>query len=408
MMSHLEALQRLDAILDDRKVQIVDLRHYLHRHPELSRQEFKTTSHLADLLGDEGIGHQVMPTRRGLVVNLLNGRGPARRVAFRADMDALPIQDGKKNRAYQSQVERVMHACGHDVHSAALWGALVALHQLLNEYHLECPIDWRFLFQPAEEVAEGAREMIHHGALDGVEAIYCVHVEPTLTAGTLGLKTGVLMAACDLVEITIRGRGAHGARPHQSRDPVAAAFQLGQALYGIGPRSIDSRRASVFSLCQVHAGSSNNVIPVDAKLGGTLRTMDLETRDEWIRCIRAICQGVATATDTEIQVEFSGGVPQVFNDEKLMVIADRVARRVVGESNVATIELPSMGAEDFAFYLERIPGALIRVGSSSDDVGAPPLHTPNFDVDDRGLIAAARFFAHLALEWSYSHSQATG
>ncbi|HMP80913.1 MAG TPA: amidohydrolase, partial [Pirellulaceae bacterium] len=216
------------------------------------------------------------------------------------------------------------------------------------------------------------------------------------------LKAGVLMAACDLVEITIRGRGAHGARPHQSRDPIAAAFALGQALYALCPRAVDSRLPSVLSICQIHGGSSNNVIPVEAKLGGTLRTLNGDARIELMQRIRSTCEAIGHATETEIEVEFSGSVPQLQNDPKLMEIANTAARRAVGEQHLAAIDLPSMGAEDFAFYLDHIPGALIRVGSASDEVGAPPLHTPEFDVDDRGLIAAMRAFVHLALEWSHS------
>src|SRR4051812_19121406 len=249
---------RIDAAVDESMARMVALRRHMHAHPEPSGHELQTSLHLYQLLDELGLTVQMGPEGCGVIVESRNPNADSR-IALRADIDALPIED-QKQAAYRSTVPNVMHACGHDVHTATLFGALLVLDRMECERELPWPVTWRGIFQPAEETGSGAKAMIAAGALGGVEAILAAHVDPTRQAGSIGIRTGPLTASCDDMRITVRGRGGHAARPHESIDPIAAAAQLVSTLYQFVPRATDSQDAVVVSFGQIYGGAQRKWI----------------------------------------------------------------------------------------------------------------------------------------------------
>src|SRR4051812_24444733 len=248
----------IDAAVDESVERMIALRRHMHAHPEPSGQELQTSLHLYQLLDDLGLTVRMGPEGCGLIVESRNPAAP-RRIALRADIDALGIED-QKQVAYCSTVPNVMHACGHDVHTATLFGALLALDRLECEHALPWPVTWRGIFQPSEETGSGAKAMIAAGALDGVATILAAHVDPTRKAGSIGLRTGPLTASCDDMRITVRGRSGHAARPHESIDPIAAAAELVSTVYQFVPRATDSQDAVVVSFGQIYGGAQRKWI----------------------------------------------------------------------------------------------------------------------------------------------------
>src|SRR4029077_10695784 len=278
-------------------------------------------------------------------------------------------------------------------HTATMFGALLALDRLECDHALPWPVKWRGIFQPAEESGAGAKAMIAAGALDGVDAIIAAHVDPTRSAGTIGVKSGPLTASCDDMRITVRGRGGHAARPHESNDPIAAAAELVSTLYQFVPRATDSQDAVVGSFGQIHGGQNNNVIPEEVVLDGTVRTLNRKVREKTVEHIRTLADGIAKVTGSKLEVSFRHGSPSVQNDEKITELVSRVATDLLGQENVQSMARPSMGAEDFAYYLERIPGMMFRLGATNGNGSWPGLHTPMFDVDEKCLAVGAKIFA---------------
>jgi amidohydrolase len=394
---------RLDEIIAERTAQMIKLRRRLHSYPEPSGEEFKTSLHLYQTLVDEGFEVLMGPEGRGVVAdNRPVGGGALRRIALRADIDALRIHD-QKEVEYKSRCPGLMHACGHDSHSAAVFGASAAIRQMQQADDLPWPIRFRSVFQPAEETSTGAKEMIEAGAIDDVDAIVAIHMDPSRRVGTVGLRDGVLTANCVGMRIRIVGRGGHTARPHEARDPIAAAAQLINALYLFIPRVTDSQDAVVLGIGQIHSGDNPNVIPERLELRGTLRTLDRGVHKEAIKHIRRLAHGIGQTTDTHIDVQFEQASAAVVNQPELMGVVRESARHVVGEQGMIEIPRPSMGSEDFSFYLDHIPGAMIRVGCASAERGRSPLHSPDFDIDEDALAIAARILARVVIEWSNPH-----
>jgi amidohydrolase len=389
---------RLDAAIDESVDRLVALRRHLHAHPEPSGEELQTSLYLYQLFDRLGLGVRMGPEGCGLLVDGRN-QGGAGRIALRADIDALRIQD-QKLAAYRSTNPEVMHACGHDVHTAVVAGALFALDRLERERHLPCPICWRGIFQPAEETSRGARAMIAAGAVEGVDAILSLHVDPTRRAGTIGARPGVFTASCDAMHVTILGRGGHAARPHQSTDPIAAAAQLISTLYQFIPRATDSQDAVVVSFGQIHGGQNANVIPEQVVLEGTVRTLDRQVREKTISHIRTLADGIERVTGTTLKVCFEQGIPSVYNDLALNTLLTGVAEQLLGRENLVEMHRPSMGGEDFAAYLQYVPGMMFRLGAAGEDSFWPGLHTPMFDVDESCLAIGAKILARCVVEWS--------
>jgi amidohydrolase len=255
------------------------------------------------------------------------------------------------------------------------------------------------LFQPSEETLVGARQMVEAGALANVAVALALHVDPSRSVGRVGLRSGVFTANCDALSLEIRGRGGHAARPHETIDPIAIAAQLITALYALVPRSIDSQEAVVLSIGQIHGGESRNVIPDSLTMAGTLRTLDERVRQRTIEHMRRIVQGAAEASGAAIDLHVEQGIRCVVNDAETVSLVRSAATDLLGGTNVADIERPSMGSEDFASYLEHVPGCMFRLGCASADVGSSPLHTPTFDIDERALAIGAKLLARAAIRW---------
>jgi amidohydrolase len=389
---------RLDTAIDENSAHLIDLRRHLHMHPEPSGHELQTSLQLYQLLSERKLPVRMGPEGCGVVVES-RGQKASRRIALRADIDALRIQD-EKQVPYHSCVPEVMHACGHDVHTTTVLGALSALDQLERDGKLPWPVTWRAIFQPAEETSDGARAMIGAGALEDVAAILSMHVDPTRPAGSVGVRSGVFTASCDMLRITVHGRGGHAARPHESADPIAAAAQLISTLYQFIPRATDSQDAVVVSFGQIHGGQNANVIPEQVTLEGTLRTLSPKVRERTIANIRRIVDGIGSVTGTRLELSNVVGIPSVDNDSELTELVGRVSRELLGPQQVAVMPRPSMGSEDFAAYLEHVPGTMFRLGCAGDHAPWPGLHTPTFDVDEKCIAVGAKILARAVVEWS--------
>ena len=391
--------RQLDQAIARQRDEVVAVRRHMHRNPEPSGQEFKTSLYLYQKLSQAGFDVRMGPEGRGIIVDVsLGDAPPGRLIALRADIDALRIQD-QKDVGYRSQVPGVMHACGHDAHSAILTGAITAVREAYEVGALPWPVRLRGVFQPAEETSVGAKEMIEAGALEGVEAIAALHVDPSRRVGTVGMRVGVLTANCMGMRIRVVGRGGHTARPHEASDPIAAAAQLINSLYLFIPRVVDSQDAVVLGIGQIQSGDNPNVIPERLELRGTLRTLDRRVHKESQQHIRRLAHGVAQTTDTQIDVQFERASASVCNDPQLMAVLNQAATEVLGAEGIQTIPRPSMGSEDFAFYLEQVPGAMVRLGTASARHGRSALHTPTFDIDEQALCNGARILGRTAVQW---------
>jgi amidohydrolase len=393
--------QVLDAAIDERLDDMVGIRRHLHRHPEVSGEERETSFYLYQMLGDAGLDVRMGPEGCGLIADTLPRESQAARgvLALRADIDALRIHD-EKDVSYRSQVDGVMHACGHDCHTAIATTTLLVLWQLEQQQVLPWPIQLRGIFQPSEETAQGAREMIRVGAMEDVDAILALHVDPTRQLGKIGLRCGALTASSDEIEFHIFGRGGHAARPHEASDPIAAAAQLVNALYLFIPRVTDSRDAVVVTIGQILGGDTANVIPEEVFLRGTIRTLEREVRATTFRHIERLAEGIGRTSDTTIHVHAGASTHSVINDPNLIGLLTHVVQNVLGADGVQQIERPSMGSEDFSFYLDLVPGAMIRLGCTSEQRGGNALHTPCFDIDEEALRIGARVLARAAVLWS--------
>jgi len=361
----------------------------IHQNPELLYDVERTAKYVADRLAAFGCDEVQTSIGRTGVVGVIRGAkgGSTRAIGLRADMDALPIQEAT-NLPYRSRNPGKMHACGHDGHTAMLLGAARRLAQTRNFAGNAVVI-----FQPAEEGGGGALAMIDDGLMDrfGVEEVYGMHNWPALPVGSFMLRKGPLMAAADVITITVEGRGGHAAMPHQGVDPVVAGAQIVLALQTIASRSADPLDACVVSVTQFHAGSADNIIPQSAWLNGTARTLKPETRDMVERRIRDIGAGLASAAGAEARVEYHRNYPATVNHPAQTDFAAAVARKVAGETRVNADAVPVMGAEDFSFMLEARPGAFIFLGNGD----SAKLHHPAYDFNDDALPYGMSYWVEL-------------
>lgn len=388
------ARQKLRKVLCAKEEEIIAVRRHLHQHPELSGEEFRTTAYLAHKLEATGLPFRLAPSGRGIIVDS-QPASEAPRPAFRADIDALHIQD-LKSVAYRSMEALRMHACGHDAHTAMALGAIWGLAAIAPELPPEAA--WRAVFQPAEESAAGAFEMIAAGALEGISEIIALHVDPLQPAGKVCWREGPLTALCDDFEIELHGRGGHGARPFETTDPLAAATALVQAAYASLPRRLDARSAVVLSFGQLVAGNNPNVIPSEAFLAGTLRTLNEAASKAARESLRQIIEGVAAAHGIKAELRHTLDLAGVVNDKAITQSGLEAARSLTGEANLHAIELPSMGGEDFANYLRHVPGAMFRLGVGFPGRPPVPLHSPEFDLNEDALLLGSLLLAEWTLE----------
>ena len=376
--------EKLHKIVADSSGEVVALRRHLHAHPEPSGEELQTSLHLYQLLGKLGLDVRMGPEGCGVVADSPTKNVSAPCIVLRGDIDALRIQDSKQV-TYKSTNPGIMHACGHDAHAAIIYGTILVLTKFSQMDCCPWPLCYRAIFQPAEESATGARQMIEAGVLEGADNIFALHVDPARRTGEIALRSGTLTAHCDSLKITIRGQGGHAARPHESKDPIGAAAQLISTLYQFVPRATDSHDAVVLTIGKILGGENPNVIPDTVELWGTMRTLETEVRTRTIEQIRQVADGVSEISGTQIEVAFRVSIPSVYNDADLTRLVWREAEEVVGDEHVQLIARSSMGSEDFACYLEKIPGVMFRLGCATDLAAVTPLHTPTFDVDEVAL-----------------------
>ncbi|GIV61810.1 MAG: N-acyl-L-amino acid amidohydrolase [Rhodothermaceae bacterium] len=367
------------------------IRRHLHMHPELGTQEFETATFIREVLQMHGLRPVGPIAGTGLYVDI-EGAHPGPAVGYRADIDALPIPDAKQV-PYASRTPGVAHLCGHDVHTAVALGVALLLDRHREDLHGRV----RVFFQPNEEgIPSGAPLMIRDGVLEGLEAVYAIHVDPTLPVGVYGLISGAATASADQFRVVVQGPGTgHSARPHQSIDTVWVATQIMSALYPLAGRITDARNAAVLTICRVHGGEAYNVIPERVWFGGTIRCTEPEDRarlkDQLLRTAAAI----GHLHRAHVEVDFDDGAPAVRNDPRLIDTVRQTILEMHGPEAIFEIPRPSMGGEDFAYYLEEVPGALIRVGTASGPETSHPLHDSCFDVDEAALVPAAHLMSRV-------------
>ena len=357
------------------------VRQHLHAHPELSYQEFNTSLFVQSKLNELGVPFSVMAGTG--VVGIIKGRPSDRVIALRADMDALPIQE-ENNVPYASTIKGVMHACGHDVHTTCLLGAAEILTELKDEWDGTI----KLIFQPGEEKNPGgASILIKEGVLENPspQAIYGLHVHPLLETGKLSFRSGKVMASADELYITIKGKGGHAASPHLTTDTILTASQLVVALQQVVSRNNDPFSPSVLSICSFQGGHTTNVIPSEVNLKGTFRAMDETWRFEAHKRIEEIVENIAKANRAVIELKIDIGYPAVYNDPSLCNQARLLGEEFIGNENVEESEL-RMGAEDFGYYSQQIPGCFFRLGTGNKKKGiSSGVHTPTFDIDERAI-----------------------
>lgn len=376
--------------------EIVAFRRHLHQHPELSFQEHATSSFVQQKLNDKGISFRAGVAGTGIVASI-SGRNPQSRVVvLRADMDALPIQE-ETAVDFCSVNPGVMHACGHDAHTACLLGAAYVLHDLRN--HFEGTV--LCLFQPGEEMFPGgARLMLDEGVLDGIQP-YCIlgaHVMPTMACGKVGFRPGNYMASGDEVYLTVKGKGGHGGMPHMLTDNVLIASHLVVALQQVVSRIVPATVPAVLSFGKFIANGATNIIPEKVHIEGTLRTLDEHWRAEMKKSIRSIAGGMATAMGGECEVEIKDGYPAVYNNPERTRRAIQYAGDFLGTDQVEEMDI-RMTAEDFGFYSQAYPSVFYRFGVMQEHADTGNLHTPRFNLNENALSTASAVMTYLAISF---------
>ena len=370
--------------------EITSLRRELHSHPELSFSEHKTTLLLKQKLKKLKIDKVSQITETGVTALFKNGSGKC--VALRADIDALPITE-KTGLSYSSKNPGVMHACGHDAHTAMLYGAALILNELKHEFKGSV----KFIFQPAEEKNPGgASLMIKKGVLKNpsVNAIFGQHILPGKPAGMVGFYPGVVMASQDELYITIKGKSGHGAKPHTTVDPIVLASQFILALQTIVSRNTDPYDPIVITIGKFSGGTVNNVIPAEVKLAGTIRTLNSSLRKKSLKLIERTLKGICSSAGGSYKFEISPGYPELVNSEKETMFAGKAAAEFFGKKGVFKGER-YMFAEDFSYYLKKVPGSFYWIGAGS----TTGLHTETLNLDEKTLPSGAGFLAYLAVKY---------
>ena len=372
---------------------LVEIRRDLHMHPELRYEEIRTAGRIAEILISLGVDHAANVGMTG-VVGLIRGESDGPTVALRADMDALPIEE-ENDVPYRSVNPGKMHACGHETHVTMLLGVA----RMLSETPPSVG-NVKLIFQPAEEGGAGALRMIEDGVLQDpeVDAIFAHHVYPDIDVGKVGLVYGTAWASTDALDIEVIGSGCHAARPHLGRDPIVATAHFIQALQTIVSRNLNPKDCGVVTIGKIEGGTARNVIPDRVKLLGTVRALTEETRTLMLDRISTIAEGIARAFDVEIRITHAGGYPMTLNHDQQLGHVRAVATEMLGAENVLVQE-SSMGGEDFSYFLQRVPGAIYRIGGRGPTVGGNPAHNSHFDVDERMLPIGAALLAGIGTRY---------
>jgi len=376
--------------------ELIELRRHLHSHPELSGDEYQTAALIAGELRSYGWQVQEGVGRTGVVAELGVSKGPL--IALRVDMDALPIEE-RTGLEYSSRRQGLMHACGHDLHTCI---GLGVARLLAEETSLMTGV--RLLFQPAEEIAEGARWMRADGAMKGIDALFGVHVFPDLPVGKIGVRSGSLTAAAGELKIEIIGEEGHGARPHQSIDAIWIASKVVSGLQESISRCLDPLHPVVISFGRIEGGKAFNVIAERVRLLGTVRCLDNSLHESLPHWIEERVQAICFSFGAKAIVNYRCITPIVYNDPDLTYLLERSAISVLGEANVLRLDQPSLGAEDFAELLQEVRGTMFRLGVAGEN-GCAPLHNGQFSLDERSLEVGIEVLMATFLKWMQDHSR---
>ncbi len=373
---------------------LIEIRRHIHAHPELSGQEYQTAAYVAGVLSSSGIHVQEAVGKTGVVGELIGQAADQRILAIRADMDALPIQE-QTNLEFASSKPGIMHACGHDVHTTVGLGTAMVLSQLSEPL----PGKVRFLFQPAEEIAQGAAWMVQDGAMRDVSAIFGLHVFPTIPVRSLGIRYGALTASADDIELFIYGESGHGARPHEAVDAIWIAAQVVTSLQQAISRTQNPLRPIVLTIGQISGGRAPNVIADQVRMVGMVRSLHPETHANLPQWIEKIVAGVCQAYGATYKLNYRRSLPSVQNNVTLTQILEEASRAAWGSDRVQILSEPSLGAEDFSLYLEHAPGSMFRLGVGYLDQPNYPLHHPQFTVDESAILTGVVTLAYAAYKY---------
>lgn len=386
-----QILKEIDSVLSE----TIAFRHGRHERPELTWQEKETSEFVAETLSKISGVEVTRGVGKLGVVGILKGDKPGPVIALRADMDALPILE-KTSLAYKSKNEGSMHACGHDGHMANLMGSA----KVISRFKSELRGTVKFVFQPAEEGGAGARSMREDGVLETpkVDAIFGLHGWPELDVGKILVRSGAIAAAHASIKVTVTGTGGHAAMPHLVTDQVLAAARFIEAIQSIRSRSFSPAEPMALTISTIHGGKALNVIPDEIVMTGTLRTVSKQGEKLAMERIEQIAQGVSLQTGTKIEVQVTPTYPATVNHEKETRVLEKIAQDALGKDNVIRMPAPTMGAEDFSFFLESAPGSFFLLGLNDGRAGGyPSLHDPRFDFNDESLKIGMRLYANLAL-----------
>jgi len=386
-----ETVKPLETLVASLRDELVAIRRDIHAHPELARTETRTSALIADRLRLAGLEPRLLPGS-GVVCDL--GPTTGRRVALRADIDALPVAD-TCGLPWASHSNNVAHACGHDAHATIVLGAGLALAQLAAAGELSAGV--RLIFQPAEEVQPGGSlDVIAEGGLDGVSRIFAVHCDPKVDVGHVGTRIGPITSASDEVQVTVTGHGGHTSRPHLTGDVVFALGQVITQVPAVLGRRLDPRSGVNLTWGAVHAGVAHNAIPATGVLKGTLRCLDVRAWQKASEVFHAAVEQVVAPLDVEVEVVHHRGVPPVENDERSTGLLEAAARDVLGADSVLLTE-QSLGGEDFAWYLTKVPGAMARLGTRTPGGVTYDIHQGDLQIDERAIEAGALLLARAAM-----------
>ncbi len=380
---------------------LIEIRRHIHSHPELSGQEYQTAAYVAGVLSSCGLHVREGIGKTGVVGELKGNHYQHQWLAIRTDMDALPIKECT-NLDFASRNSGIMHACGHDVHTTVGLGAAM----ILSELGEPLPGNVRFLFQPAEEIAQGASWMIKDGAMEDVEAILGVHVFPSIPAGSVGIRQGALTAAADDLELTIVGESGHGARPHEAIDAIWIASQVITNLQQAISRTHNPLRPVVLTIGKISGGRAPNVISDQVKMWGTVRSLHPDTHKTLPNWIENIVASICHTYGAKYEMNYRRGVPSVQNDPALTQLIESVALEAWGSQVIQILPEPSLGAEDFSMYLEQAPGMMFRLGVGRKDKFNYPLHHPQFEIDESAIVTCVVTLAYAA--YKYWHNRHIG
>jgi hippurate hydrolase len=385
------SIQQLKSKIDKIVPSMVKVRHTIHQNPEIALKEFDTSALVRKLLREAGI-EALKPFLETDVVAMVKGKKPGKNVTLRADIDALPLLE-KTGLPYASKRRGTMHACGHDGHTAMLLGAALVLNGLREAFSGSV----RFVFQPGEEIVAAGKRLVNKGALRDprADAVFALHAWAGMPLGAVASKPGALLAASDFFTVEVKGKGAHGSRPEDSIDPILTAARIIESLQSIVSREVSSLEPVVVSVCRIAGGTNGNVIPDSVEIEGTTRYLRPELKQDIYNSIKRIVKGVCDSMGASFSLKYDSPYIPTINDERMVALGKKVALRVLGTEKWFDLASPSMGAEDFSYYLQKSPGAMFRLGVGEKSAS---LHNSHFDFNDKAMAAGILFLVSLALE----------